>query len=127
MKLFIILFLCVSVLSTVHAEGGSYHEPDEYWSKCLSKRHGDPSEACRTGYNRIAKARQVGVMSGCNYWEWMYFCSKKHTKAFWAGKLKTVKLTGIYCILRPTSGAHNPNLSFFKKAQFVKELLALIF
>ena len=90
--------------------GGGYKESDEYWSKCLSKRYGDPSLACRTGYNRIAKARQAGVMSGCNYWEWMYFCSKKRTKAFWADKLKAVKFTGICCILRPTSSAHNPNL-----------------
>ena len=84
MKLFIILSLCVSALSTVHAEGGG-GEPDEYWSKCLSKRYGDPSRACRSGYKRLAKARKAGVVSGCNYWEWKYFCSKTHTKAYWQG------------------------------------------
>ena len=112
-KLFIILSLCVSVLSTVHAEGGSYSERDDYWTRCYSKRYGNPSHACRRGYNRIAKATQVGAMSGCNYWEWTYYCSKKRTKAFWAGKLKAVKFTGICCILRATSSAHNPPLFLF--------------
>ena len=110
MKLFIILSLCVSALSTVHAEGGGYKEPDEYWSRCFSKRYGNPNQACRRGYNRLAKATQAGVMMPCNYWEWMYFCSKTHTKAYWQGTLKAVLFNGLCCILRATRGAHNPNL-----------------
>ncbi|KAM7438044.1 hypothetical protein ABFA07_012447 [Porites harrisoni] len=85
MKLFIILSLCVLALSTVNAEGGGYEEPDEYWSRCLSKRYGNPNHACGTGYKRLAKATQAGAVSGCNYWEWSYFCSKTHTKAYWQG------------------------------------------
>ena len=95
MKLFIILSLCVSALSTVHAEGGG-GEPDEYWSKCLSKRYGDPSRACRSGYKRLAKARKAGVVSGCNYWEWTYFCSKTHTKAYWQGTFYSLVYV-VYC------------------------------
>ena len=98
MKLFIILSLCVFALSTVNAEGGGYEEPDEYWSRCLSKRYGNPNHACGTGYKRLAKANKAGVVSGCNYWEWSYFCSKTHTKAYWQGTFYSPFYSLVYVV-----------------------------
>lgn len=101
MKLYILLSLSVIVLVT------GYRRPKEYWTKCLRLDSVDESSVCDHGYRAIAKAKKVGVMLTCHPVRRQFFCSKRYTKAYWAGRsihLKVKKkraLSSRWCLSIP--------------------------
>ena len=80
------ILLCLSVLVLVTVVTGYTTRGPEYWTDCLRLDSVDESTVCAKGYKAIAKAKKVGVMLTCHPVRRQFFCSKRYTHAYWAGK-----------------------------------------